>query len=307
MEERNTYHGYQAASGPSGMMLRDMRNTLHLSREAMAKGICSVTKYARIESGEDVPTEIEFSGFMNRLGEPSLYYGDLFTKGNEECLALRAQIREEALLDNWDKVSEYLCSYSQYFPPVLPEEKQFFGFYETVYCYITNDDMDGLVLSEMCHDLMMLGRPDFHSSPDITFVPTQAEFLLMNAIAVGFSECSDHAYYEKARSMLISLLLINKKRYIPNLCRNTRIGLLLNLCMYEVENSDLYRAERHLDLLFHNFSYTGGSHLYARALMCKADILEKTGRALEASELRHSMYSVFHVKCKKSDHKVLVF
>lgn len=306
MEERNIYEGEKTDSDPGGMIMR-IRKDLKLSREKMAEGICSVQKYSRIEAGIDRPTELEFSCLMNRLGEPGLYYSDLYTKGNSECLALRALIREEAMLGNWDKATEHLCSYSQLFPPASIEDRQFLGFYETVHCYLFNDRMDGYQFYELCRDLLIIGRPDLCSSLDISFMPTQSEFLLMNAVSVGLSESGNPVLYEKAHSLLLSLLIINKKRFIPTLCRNTRIGLLLNLCLIESENCDYFSAERNLDILFQNFEYAGGSHLFTRALMCKAELLDRTGRGSEAAELRHSMYSVFHTKSEKSDHKVLVF
>lgn len=307
MENRNLYYGLAPQNESSGLMIRDLRKKSQLSQEKIAYGICSVQKFSRIESGKDQPTELEFSGLMTRLGEPGLCYGDLYNFGSGKRLALRARIHEEAVLENWEKVSEYLCQYYRLFPEQSPEEKQLLNFYEAAHCYISNDDMDGIVFSELCRDILMKGRPGCCSPSDIDFIPTQAEFFLMNAASVGLSESQDPALRARAHELLMTLLLLNKKRSLPVLCRSTCIGVLLNLCIIETENNDLYPAQTHLDLLFRNFAYCGGSHLYYRALACKADLLERTGHPCEASELRHCIYSVLHINSKKSHHKVLVF
>lgn len=307
MEDRNSYCGYRTAGGASGQMIRELRKKLQLSQENMAYGICSVQKYSRIESGKDAPTELEFSGLMNRLGEPQLYYGDFYCDGSDKRLSLRALIRDEAMLDHWDRISELLYTYSLSFPPIQPEDRQFYGFYETILCYMTGDTVDGLVLSEMCRDLLMICRPGVRFTSKINFTPTQSEFILLNAIAIGLSETGIYANYKKAVSLLDGLLVINRERLIPALCRNTRIALLLNLCLIETENGDYTSAEKNLDLLLHNLAFSGGTRLYHQALECRITVLEHTGRIVEASELRYCMCSVFHINSEKSHHKVLVF
>jgi len=307
MEKRGNYCGYRCDSSSSAQMLRELRRKSCLTQEKAAYGICSVQKYSRIEAGKDIPSEIEFISLMSRLGDPGLSYQDLYTPENSERLSLRTRIHEEALLDNWETLSECLCRYYSLFPVLSPEEKQLLGFYEAILCYFQSDFMNGTQLCELCMDLISAQRPDFSSSSDIGFIPTQTEFLLINALSVGLSDSGDPSLENEAIGLLHTLLLLNMKRSLPVIMRRTNIGILINLCNLEIEMGELYKAKEHLSLLFTNISYSGGSRLYYLALMCKADLLDRTGNPEAACELRHSASLIFHKNSRKSAHKVLVF
>lgn len=287
-------------------MIREMREKMQLSAESISAGICTAQKYSRIESGIDEPTESEFNGLMERLQEPALDYGDAACAYDSRQLSLRASLREAAALGRWERVGELMYTYTDSFPPSTPEEIQFCSFYETIRCYIFDETMTGLKLAEMCHSLILMVRPGFSGSCGVDFSPTQSEFLLMNAVAVGLSDSGDIDLMERAREILLQLIVLNTRRSFPSLRSRTQTALLLNLSIIELESGDYSSVRRHLSILLENAILFCGSYLYCRILICQYVMLCRTGDP-RAAEAGHIIYSLFHINPEKSNDKVLVF
>ncbi len=53
-----------------GSTLRALRDQHNISQVDLCKGIMSTTKLSRIETGQNIPTELEISLLMTRLHEP---------------------------------------------------------------------------------------------------------------------------------------------------------------------------------------------------------------------------------------------
>lgn len=307
LEDKTPYCGYTEKNADPGQKIRDIRVRMNLTQEYISRGICSVQKISRIESGIDSPTESEFHGLMSRLQEPAIDYGDMYVPGNLNQLSMRSSLREEAVRQHWGQVATLLYDYSSSFPPETVEERQFLGFYEAIHCYIFSKSMSGYALYELCQGFVTLGRPEFLNTGSMDFVPTQTEFLLLNAMAVGLSDSGDPEFMIQSRDILRTLLVINNKRQIPTLRRQTQVGLLLNLLSLELDASDLSAAEVHLRLLFESSIYYINTCFYCQALICRYTFLMMSGENYRASQLRDAIVTLFHINPEKRNDKVLVF
>lgn len=266
----NTYLSVLQPGNP-GIVIRDMRREHGMSQEDIAHGVCSLPKYARIESGIEKPSAEEFRYFMEKLHETQLRYDDLYISDEVAHRALVLKLRQESKLDHWDRFETLLTVYRESFPiDVTPEKKQFLHFLELVHEYHSDDSFTGTVLYKSALTLMLYTRPAFSvSHTHIDFIPTETELMLLNALACGMAESHKEALYLRATNLLNELIYIN--RTLLHTASNSLIEacLLLNLAFFELEHGDLSSAWRHLEKLPARLSDAGGLYLYCKVLRCQ--------------------------------------
>lgn len=274
-----------------GLMLRENRLRLGLTQEDISYGFCSVSRYSRIESGKELPSNEEFTYFMNLLREKCIARGESYdypeeeNDGPNERHSIIVKLWNESRLDHWEKAGELVSLYQHHFLSRLSAEVQLISFFELMHNYHTYDSFNGLSLSKAAVDVLQITRPQF--APDschVNFIPSSVEFLLLNAIACGMFESKQEILYRRALLLLSNLIRIASKKKDCLQPNDLMTALMINLCFFEADHDDLGEAGRHLEMIPAFFSTSGGIYLYCKSLRCGYFFYKKCGMREKCEE-----------------------
>lgn len=187
-----------------GYIIKQRREELGYTQEALADGICSVPTLSRIENGERMPTKDHFEMLIQRLGlsEMSLYaYVDEHTLFLHE---LRFKIRQAIILSDFEEARESLEKYKQNMDLKSPSELQFFMLNNILIssqAYTVEERLSRL------EEAMCLTCPKYHEK-GVPKILSYEEIIILNNIAGCQQTCGN---LSKAIQILTSI-----KKYYEN-------------------------------------------------------------------------------------------
>ena len=273
-----------------GLKLREYRQLLGVTQEDIAYGVCSISKYSRIESGKEMPSVEEFSHFMNYFYKRSIYASGSAEnhrdrKDGIDRHSLVVQLWNESKLDHWEKAGDLLSMYHNHFLSDASSENQIILFFELMHNYYTYDDFSGLELCRGAIETLQISRPYFSLDRfRVNFIPSSTEFLLLNAVACGLFESHQEVLYRHAILLLSDLIRAASDRRSCLHSNDILTALMINLCCFEADHNDLSEAGRHLEMIPSRFTSSGGLYLYSKSLRCEYFYYKKCGLSEKGRE-----------------------
>lgn len=167
-----------------GRIIRARRETLGMSQEDLADGICAVTTLSRIENGERMPSRNHVEALMQRLGYSASsvdYYTD---SKNFQVYELRFKVREAIFTDDSTLAKDYLEQLEGIYNPENILDRQAV----MLKTAILQDGRFGLDEKiALLEDAMRLTCPNYSTewTPKIL---SYEEIVILNNIATSYAE-----------------------------------------------------------------------------------------------------------------------
>ncbi len=167
-----------------GKVIRLRRESLGISQETLADGVCSVSTLSRIENGERRPTKETMELLLQRVGlseNPMGYYTD------EESFAIHQLKIEMQIATQENKYDDARRLYQERADRLVnpvPINRQFLLFYETI---LYRERFTPQARLKQLETAMRLTCPRY--APDrLPQVMAYSEILTLNGIAICYSE-----------------------------------------------------------------------------------------------------------------------
>jgi transcriptional regulator with XRE-family HTH domain len=266
-----------------GSTLRALRDQHNISQVDLCKGIMSTTKLSRIETGKDLPSDLELSLLMDRLHEPGYLLSDYYATQSAEERHCQLLLRDACYFDRWERAEELLWAFENLLPKSSVPSLQYARLVELVCQRNLGGNIPPKEWVDYCIKLLHMTCPDYQPSIDVTELHlTQQEVLLLNAIAVGLLEWN---MIRQARILLLQLLSFNRSRKdSSDTCAITRIVLEHNLLLCEMKGPFHGRSLQVCQSLLSHCSTAGGTYLYCKVLRTRQALLLSLGQENAAYE-----------------------
>ena len=271
-----------------GGALRSLRDQHNISQVDLCRGIMSTTKLSRIETGKDLPSDLELSLLMDRLHEPGNLLSDLYSSPSADERRSHFILRNACYFDRWERAEELLWAYEKLSPPSSIPCTQYARLVELVIQRYQGADIPPQEWVSYCIKLLKMTCPDYQPAIDITELHlTQQEVLILNAIAVGLMEWN---MLRQSQILLLQLLAFNhSRRDYGDLCAVTRIVLENNLLLCEMKHPFHGHALETCRRLLSHCSVAGGTYLYCKILRTRRILLLDLGQENAANETERIM------------------
>lgn len=185
-----------------GYIIKQRREYLGYTQEALAEGICSVPTLSRIENGERLPTKDHFEMLLQRLGYSESI---LFTYVDSNTLFLHEQkfkIRQAIILEHFEEAQELLEEYKEKMNLDSPLDRQFVLLHDILASPTSYTVEERLALFE---DAILLTCPKYREN-GVPKILSYEEIIILNNIA--------GCYQAKQKlSKAIHILSLIKKHY----------------------------------------------------------------------------------------------
>lgn len=196
-----------------GKVIKERREAMGISQEALAHGICSVTTLSRIENGERLPTQNHLEALMERLGCSGLLLDNAVSETDFQIHELKFQIRQAYINGRQEELKKLLADYEARISSTNKADQQFLALYQIlpVLDHYTAEER-----LQKFEDALKLTCPDYQADR-LPGLLSYEEIILLNGIANSYAGQGD-----RSRGIEIFYAL---KRYYENHIVNTEEAL----------------------------------------------------------------------------------
>lgn len=196
-----------------GKVIKERREAMGISQEALAHGICSVTTLSRIENGERLPTQNHLEALMERLGCSGLLLDNAVNETDFQIHELKFQIRQAYINGRQEELKKLLADYEARISSTNKADQQFLALYQIlpVLDHYTAEER-----LQKFEDALKLTCPGYQADR-LPGLLSYEEIILLNGIANSYSDQGD-----RSRGIEIFYAL---KRYYENHIVNTEEAL----------------------------------------------------------------------------------
>lgn len=196
-----------------GTVIKERREAMGLSQEALAHGICSVTTLSRIENGERIPTQNHLEALLEKMGCSGLLMDNAVSKGDFLIHELKFQIRQAYINGRQEELKKLLADYALRISSANKADQQFLALYQILPVLKQYTAEERLQKFEAA---LKITCPSYQVDKLPTLL-TYEEIVLLNGIANSYSEAGD-------RGLGIEIFYA-LKRYYENHMVNTEEAL----------------------------------------------------------------------------------
>lgn len=195
-----------------GNTIRQLRKKHGLSAKQLYEGLCSASKFSKIEAGDEYPKEMLLKALMERMGELPPVKCLPLSDVDYDFANTRKELTAQYNFKDFDS-DVYLRGLVNHESKMSNLEKQEYFFYQAVYLQRKNDLEASL---NKAIDAVRISYPDFAIDCDISshlFTRTEISIINNIAITLEMSNRMEEAVklLSKVESYLYSHFMTNKK------------------------------------------------------------------------------------------------
>lgn len=239
-----------------GKLLTELRQQEQISEEELSQGLCSLTEFRKIETGERAVSKTLLDALLGRMGRAADNFSIVLEKEQYQMYELRNQIQKDYLAEKTEQWKEGMKELREKLPEKAGADYQFYckmKFLMGDYLYKNLKEMERILVR-----IIKITIPQF------TIQKVSECYLCMEEISLCCLLASMYQAYgenEKARMLLENLIACVEKRYQDTEEKvriYPQIAILL-LRIYDVwKDNDKWISlcQRTIDLLSENGTLT---------------------------------------------------
>ncbi len=167
-----------------GIILKNLRERMGITQEALCRGICSVPTLSRIESGERLPTKLHLEALLQRLGCTDMIFAGFVDKTAFHIYALKNSIRRESTFKRYEQARKLLQELQELLTAPDSLDRQFLLLHTTL--LYEEDYSEGQRLARF-EEALRLTCPQYREQifPGLL---SYEEIVLLNNVSVLYAE-----------------------------------------------------------------------------------------------------------------------
>lgn len=165
-----------------GYIIKNRRESLRLTQEELADGICSVPTLSRLENGERMPTKNHFEMLLQRLGYSDANLNFYVDEREFYIHELKFRIRQAYISKQIDQAKELLKEFEELLQNPSQVDEQFLILHKI---FLSKGEYSNAEKIELLEKAMRLTCPEYDGSK-LPKVLTFEEITLLNNLAICY-------------------------------------------------------------------------------------------------------------------------